>query len=57
MDNNFLCARIEALKLTAIQDSIEQAITGFVIEGQLDIAQLKLHAHLLRKNCRRKVPR
>ncbi|EJJ5913114.1 hypothetical protein NJE82_003500 [Salmonella enterica] len=48
-NNNFLCARIEALKLTAVQDSIKQAITGFVIEGQLDIAQLKLHAHLLRK--------
>ncbi|EGN9964460.1 hypothetical protein IS386_002989 [Salmonella enterica] len=48
-NDNFLCARIEALKLTAVQDSIEQAITGFVIVGQLDIAQLKLHAHLLRK--------
>lgn len=28
---------------------IKQAITGFVVEGQLDIAQLKQHAHLLRK--------
>lgn len=48
-NDNLLCARIEALKLTAVQDSIKQAITGFVVEGQLDIVQLKLHAHLLRK--------
>ncbi|EJZ7729746.1 hypothetical protein OIS28_002640 [Salmonella enterica] len=48
-NDNFLCVRIEALKLTANSDSIKQAITGFVVVGQLDIAQLKLHAHLLRK--------
>ncbi|EAW1341004.1 TPA: glyoxalase superfamily protein [Salmonella enterica] len=48
-NDNLLCTRIEALKLTAVQDSIKQVITGFVVEGQLDIAQLKLHAHLLRK--------
>ncbi|MHC8707802.1 glyoxalase superfamily protein [Salmonella enterica] len=48
-NDNLLCARIEALKLTAVQDSIKQAITGFVVEEQLDIAELKLHAHVLRK--------
>lgn len=48
-NDNLLCARIEVLKLTAVKDSIKQAIAGFVVEGQLDIAQLKLHAHLLRK--------
>lgn len=50
MNNDILlCARIEALKLTANSDSIKQAITGFVVVGQLDIAQSKLHAHFLRK--------
>ncbi len=48
-NDNLLCARIEALKLTANSDSIKHAITGFVVVGQLDIAQLKLHAHFLRK--------
>lgn len=48
-NDRLLCTRIEALKITAVQDSIKQAIKGFVVEGQLDIAQLKLHAHLLRK--------
>lgn len=43
-NDNLLCARIEVLKLTAVKDSIKQAIAGFVVEGQLDIAQLKLHA-------------
>ncbi|EMG4445053.1 hypothetical protein V2Y97_001748 [Salmonella enterica] len=48
-NDNLLCARIEALKLAANSDSIKQAITGFVVVGHLDIAQLKLHAHFLRK--------
>ncbi|EBG5937482.1 hypothetical protein J0944_001208 [Salmonella enterica subsp. enterica serovar Enteritidis] len=48
-NDNLLCARIEALKLTAEQDRIQQAITGFVVEEPLNIVQLKQHAHLLRK--------
>ncbi|ECG6700171.1 hypothetical protein E2Z84_00870 [Salmonella enterica subsp. enterica serovar Kisangani] len=48
-NNRLLSARIDALKLTAEQGRIQQAITDFVVEEPLDIAQLKLHAHLLRK--------
>ncbi|EBX7378363.1 hypothetical protein KZK20_002322 [Salmonella enterica] len=48
-NNRLLSARIDALKLTAEQGRIQQVITDFVVEEPLDIAQLKLHAHLLRK--------
>lgn len=48
-NDNLLSARIEALKLAAAKDSIQQAITGFVVEEPLDIARLKLHARMLRK--------
>lgn len=48
-NNRLLSVRIDALKLTAEQGRIQQVITDFVVEEPLDIAQLKLHAHLLRK--------
>ncbi|EAT4157197.1 hypothetical protein EUY23_24720 [Salmonella enterica] len=42
--NSFFLARIAALSLTEHQDEILQAVDGFVVEGELNIRQLKLHA-------------
>ncbi|HGP2366893.1 TPA: hypothetical protein ACLGWU_000964 [Salmonella enterica] len=53
-NDNLLSARIDALKQTAANDRIQQAMTGFVVEAPLDIAQLKQHAHLLRKKLQAK---
>ncbi|EKC7222254.1 hypothetical protein OP853_004799 [Salmonella enterica] len=41
---SFFLARIAALSLTEHQDEILQAVDGFVVEGELNIRQLKLHA-------------
>ncbi|HAD5966298.1 TPA_asm: hypothetical protein G1Q02_05465 [Salmonella enterica subsp. enterica serovar Typhimurium] len=40
----FLMARIAALSLTEHQSDILQAVDGFVVEDELNIRQLKLHA-------------
>ncbi|EBW6364041.1 hypothetical protein DPU24_25260 [Salmonella enterica subsp. enterica serovar Oranienburg] len=40
----FLMARIAALSLTEHQTDILQAVGGFVVDGELTIRQLKLHA-------------
>lgn len=41
---SFLMARIAALSLTEHQTDILQAVDGFVMDGELSIRQLKLHA-------------
>ncbi|EBS6151643.1 hypothetical protein DVG40_22550 [Salmonella enterica subsp. enterica serovar Inganda] len=48
-NDRLLSTRIDALELTAEQDRIQQAMTGFIVVEPLDIGQLKQHAHLLRK--------
>ncbi len=40
----FLMARIAALSLTEHQSDILQAVDGFVVEDELNIRQMKLHA-------------
>ncbi|EMJ2324956.1 hypothetical protein V7L32_005513, partial [Salmonella enterica] len=41
---SLLPARIAALSLTEHQGDILQAVDGFIVEGGLNIRQLKLHA-------------
>lgn len=48
-NDRLLSTRIDALELTAEQNRIQKAMTGFVVVEPLDIGQLKQHAHLFRK--------
>lgn len=41
---SFLMARMAVLRLSEHQNEILQAVDGFVVDGELTIRQLKLHA-------------